>query len=150
MNPLRHLDPRSALRRLWHLEASPHAIALGAAIGVFWGTTPLFGLKTVLALLTARLVRGHLVAAVIGVTLHDVLLPLLPLLVLWEFRLGCRVLGSDPATLPHLPPLHFSHFQWTVYFDEARPLLVGALIIGLASALATYALLRAVLRHRRD
>ena len=66
--------------QLLRVKDAPRAIALGAAVGVFFGFIPLWGVKTLLAIGLARLLRGSLVAAAIAVTLHDVLLPLVPLL----------------------------------------------------------------------
>lgn len=52
-------SPRVVLRRVLALDDSPHAIALGAAVGIFFGLTPTVGLQTaeviVLAILTRRL-----------------------------------------------------------------------------------------------
>src|SRR5215470_17072943 len=68
---------------LFRLKDAPRAIAVGASAGVFFGFIPLWGLKTLLAIASARLLRGNLIAAAITVTLHDVLLPLMPLLLRW-------------------------------------------------------------------
>jgi uncharacterized protein (DUF2062 family) len=65
-------------RKLFVIKDTPHAIASGAAIGVFLGFTPLFGLKTLLALLLAALFRVNKIAAVVAVSLHDLLFPLWP------------------------------------------------------------------------
>ena len=47
------------------LPDTPHAIALGAAIGMFFGFTPLFTLKTLLAFLITWLCRANKTAAVL-------------------------------------------------------------------------------------
>ena len=64
---------RKEWERLVHLKDKPRAIAVGASVGVFFGFIPLWGLKTLLAIGSARLLRGSLVAAAIAVTLHDVI-----------------------------------------------------------------------------
>ena len=84
MNPLwcRRLTERLAShwRNLKGIQDSPHAVVLGVATRIFFGFTPLLGLKTLLAVGVTRLLRGNLLAAVIAVTLHDVLLPIAPLI----------------------------------------------------------------------
>jgi uncharacterized protein (DUF2062 family) len=65
-------------RKLFVIKDTPQSIALGAAIGIFLGFTPLFGLKTLLALLLAALFRVNKIAAVVAVSLHDLLFPLWP------------------------------------------------------------------------
>src|SRR6266850_5013571 len=91
--PAENADERAPRASLWRrlvrwmrahhmtlmtLPDTPHAIALGSAIGMFFGFSPLFGLKTVLAFLTTWACKGNKTAAVITVQLHDILLPLVP------------------------------------------------------------------------
>ena len=78
MNPIRWI--RDKTRQLLQLRDSTHAIALGTAVGMFFGFIPLWGLKTLLALGVSRLLRANLVATAIATTLHDIALPLMPLL----------------------------------------------------------------------
>src|SRR4030081_1903639 len=73
---------------LMTLPDTPHAIALGSAIGMFFGFTPLFGMKTLLSLAAAWLLKGNKIAAFISVTLHDIILPFWPAIFLWEYRMG--------------------------------------------------------------
>src|SRR2546421_1527473 len=73
---------------LMMLPDTPHNIALGAAIGMFFGFSPLFGLKTILAFLIAWAFKANKTAAVITVQLHDLLLPLVPAMVVWQYKLG--------------------------------------------------------------
>jgi uncharacterized protein (DUF2062 family) len=113
------------------LKETTHAIALGTAIGMFFGFVPLWGFKTLLALGVARLVRGNLLATAIAATLHDIALPLMPLLLRWEYDIGYWLL-SHPHELP--PSLHLSHhspaiwFRWSTFLTVGRPLLLGALV----------------------
>ena len=104
MNPISWI--RTNVARLTSLKDPPHTIALGVAIGMFFGLIPLWGLKTLLAIGVTRLLRGSIVAAAIAVTLHDIALPLVPLLLRWEYDVGYWLL-SHPHALP--PKLHMSH-----------------------------------------
>ena len=56
---------------LMAINDTPHSIALGSAIGIFFGFTPLWSLKTLLSIATAWLFRCNKVAAAIAVTLHE-------------------------------------------------------------------------------
>jgi uncharacterized protein len=150
MNPIRWF--RDKTRQLLQLKDSTHAIALGTAIGMFFGFVPLWGFKTLLALGVSRLVRGNLLATAIAATLHDIALPLMPLLLRWEYEIGYWLL-SHPHELP--PSLHLSHsspsawFHWSTFLTVGRPLLLGALVIAAPVAIATYYItLVAIQRYR--
>ena len=69
-------------------KGSKHSIALGIAIGFFWGFSPLFGFKTLFSFLTAWLVRANKIAALVAVTLHDVFLPVYPLFLALSYFVG--------------------------------------------------------------
>jgi uncharacterized protein (DUF2062 family) len=135
---------RAKSQQLLSLKDTAHAIALGVAIGMFFGLIPLWGLKTLLALGVARLWGGNLVAAALAVTLHDAILPLWPLLLRWQYDLGYWLL-SHPHQLP--PSLHLSHhnpavwFRWSKFLTVGQPLLVGALVMAVPVAAATYFLM---------
>ena len=64
MNPATWL--RAQLAKLHAIEDTPHAIAFGFAIGMFSGFIPLFGVKTLLSILTAGLCRSNKVAAFVA------------------------------------------------------------------------------------
>ena len=63
---------------LMAIADTPHSVALGSAIGIFFGFTPLWSLKTLLSIATAWLFRCNKIAAAIAVTLHDIILPFMP------------------------------------------------------------------------
>ncbi len=136
--------------RLVTIEASPHAIALGVAIGIFFGFTPLWSLKTLLSIGIAWLLGGNKIAAAISVQLHDLILPFMPAIYLWEYRIGFWVMHGH---LPHRVSLHAlalrNYFHWATFFTVGRPLLIGSVVIGLPSAAIVYVVCRGlVTRHR--
>src|SRR4029453_9348134 len=53
--------------RLVTIEDTPHSIALGVAIGIFFGFTPLWSLKTLLSIAVAWLFKSNKIAAAISV-----------------------------------------------------------------------------------
>src|SRR6266550_3296721 len=56
---------------LMAIADTPHSIALGSAIGIFFGFTPLYPLKTLLSIGVAWVSRCNKIAAAVAVTLHD-------------------------------------------------------------------------------
>lgn len=132
---------RAKAGELETVRDTPHARAMGLAVGVFFGFVPLVGLKTLLALGVTRLLRGNLLAAVIAVTLHDLLLPVAPLLLRWEYDLGSW-LTSHPHQFP--PTWHSSlehpamWLHWSTFLTVGRPLLIGSVILAMPASLATY------------
>lgn len=137
--------------RLLNLRDTPHAIAGGVAIGMFIGFTPLFGIKTLLCLGLAYLLRCNPIAAVIAVSLHDLVTPFWPVLLKLEYEIGGAILKHFHHVPPRLDMHHF-HFQdmlkWTTFFDVGLPLLVGSLFLSAPAAVVSYAGMLAFFQHR--
>src|SRR2546421_12854227 len=91
MNLRRWLHEHSL--RLLAIRDTPEAIAGGVAIGIFFGFTPLLGLKTLSAMFFAWLTRSNILAAALAATMHDVALPLMPVIYGWEYFAGFWVLN---------------------------------------------------------
>ena len=135
---------------LMTLPDTPHAIALGSAIGMFFGFTPLFTLKTLLAFLITWLCRANKTAAVITVTLHDVLLPFVPAMFFWQYKLGMWALYHRLPQRPGFRRVALSDFmEWTTFLTVGRPILVGSLFFAVPAALLVYFGLRGVLIRSR-
>jgi uncharacterized protein len=143
---------REKARQLLSLRDTPHAIAMGMAVGMFFGLSPLWGLKTLMALGVARVLQSNLVAAAIGVTLHDAILPVMPLLLRWEYDVGYWLL-SNPHELP--PRLHLVHarpsvwLHWSTFLTVGRPLLVGSFLLAIPMSIVTYYVTLFVMERRR-
>src|SRR3954452_23001480 len=71
------------------INDTPHSIALGSAIGIFFSFTPLTGVKTLLSILVAWGARCNKIAAVVAVAVHDVLTFVMPAIYFVEYKLGC-------------------------------------------------------------
>ena len=135
---------------LMTLPDTPHNIALGSAIGMFFGFTPLFTMKTLLAFLVTWLFRANKTAAVITVTLHDVLLPLVPAIFFWQYRLGMWALYHRVPERAGFRRVSLSAWmEWTTFLTVGRPILVGSLFFAVPAALIVYFGLRAVLIRAR-
>jgi len=136
---------------LMTLPDTPHSIALGSAIGMFFGFTPLFGMKTLLSILGAWLCKGNKIAAVITVTLHDLLLPFVPAMFLWQYKMGMWVLYGRLPQRPGFRHVALRDFmEWTTFLTVGRPLLVGSLFLALPAAVVVYFGLRGVLIRARQ
>ena len=151
MNPRRWLHDHSL--KLLAIRDTPEAIAGGVAIGIFFGFTPLFGLKTALTILVAWLTRSNIIAAVLASAAHDVLLPLMPIIYRWEYQVGYWLL-SRPH---HLPPSLRTHkwegisFHGWIRFllGVGKPLLIGGFVCATPfSALSFMLTRRLIIRHR--
>ena len=67
INLLRYLNFQ--IKRLKHLKASPHEIALGFAFGVWTNFNPFFGINLLIAMSLAFIFRVNVLASVIGTLL---------------------------------------------------------------------------------
>lgn len=127
-------------QRLTQIRDTPHAIAGGVAIGVLFGFTPLLGFKTLLAVLAAWAFRCSKLSAVLAVTFHDILLPLGPFFLRWQFQIGFFLI-SLPHRLP--PKLSHKHFHFDNYLSWKTlhvlwPTFIGSLVIGTPMAILMY------------
>ena len=118
------------------LRDDKRSIAAGVAVGFFWGFTPLVGLKTLLSLLSAWLLRVNKLAAVVSVSLHDIFLPFyLSLYIPASYHLGNWILGYDEQPrFKHLikqiffPDIDVSDDWWrspTAFFQGIHDISVG-------------------------
>ena len=144
----RHLHAHQG--RLIRLNDTPHSIALGSAVGMFFGFTPLFGLKTLLSILCAWVLRSNKLAAAITVTLHDIILPFVPVMLLWQYKLGMWVLHGRLPTRPKFRGVALrDYMEWTTFFTLGQPTLIGSLFLALPAATVTYFLVRGLLVRAR-
>ena len=82
--------------------------------------------------------------------LHDLILPFMPAIYLWEYKIGYWALhGHLPARVGLRMLTLREYIRWETFFSVGRPLLIGSFIIGLPSAFIVYLATRAlVARHR--
>jgi hypothetical protein len=139
---------------LMAIADTPHSIALGSAIGIFFGFSPLYPLKTLLSIAVAWVCRCNKIAAAIAVTLHDVMIWAMPALYVAEYQLGCWSLHRAPAQRVHFRQfkLHdyvhwhvFSRVVWPTFW----PAFVGSLFLSIPSAVIVYFLIRLLISRGR-
>lgn len=149
MNLRRWLKEHSL--KLLAIRDTPGAIAGGVAIGIFMGFTPLFGFKTVLAIFFAWVTRTNIIAAILATTLHDLLIPFMPVIFLWEYKIGFMVLnGKWPERLSNVH-LHWSEWRnWKMFVRVVVPTLVGSVYVCVPAAMITFFVTRGIMvRHQR-
>jgi uncharacterized protein len=139
---------------LMAIADTPHSIALGSAIGVFFGFTPLYPLKTLLSIAVAWACRCNKIAAAIAVTLHDVMIWAMPALYLGEYHLGSWILNRPAAHRVRFREfrLHdyvhwhvFSRVVWPTFW----PAFIGSLFVAIPSAMFIYFAMRLLISRGR-
>ncbi|MFO1107354.1 MAG: DUF2062 domain-containing protein [Amaricoccus sp.] len=148
--------------RVRRLPDTPHKIAIGFAAGVFVSFTPLFGLHIVLGAALAWLVRGNIVASLIGTLAGNPVTT--PFIAAISLALGRRILGhgvtgrdfgriaeafsqaAQGLWQSAISLVGFGHPQWgkldLFLYDMVWPYFVGGLLPGLIAAIASYYLTR--------
>ena len=152
----------SNFHKLIQIHDTPHSIAGGVSIGIFVGFTPLFipfvPLKSSLSFLVSWLFRCSKTAAVIAVTAHDVIFPIWPLVLRWEYQIGYWLLHHQLP--PHLNlQIHkknlFEHWfstdtnhswlewvqdrmNWAFVEKVLAPTILGSVFIGIPCAVVCY------------
>jgi uncharacterized protein len=152
MNVRRWLHEHSL--KLLAIRGTPEAIAGGIAIGMFFGFTPLFGLKTVLAIFFAWLTRSNILAAVLAGTLHDLILPIMPFIFIWEYKIGFWVLNQEwPHSVRRLRlamPHNWHDWAHLLTTGVGKPMLLGSMVIALPLAGTCYFIAKTIVeRHRK-
>ncbi len=127
----------------------PKQIALGVAIGVFIGISPLYGLQTAIALLIVLLMpKINKVSVILGTQVS--LPPAYIFICLINHRIGKFVLRKpySPLSLPAL-----GDFTWENLIDTFMSLSVGSFIFGMICSILVYFLtlnIVVILRSKRN
>ncbi len=144
---------RARVTTVLHLDESPSRLAASIAVGVFIGTTPLFFLHTLLAVLIALLFRLNMAATITGAWIN---LPwFAPFVYAFCLKLGEAVLSGDVRLAWRFGELaeaagaflqtsarehagNFVQMFWDALFVASKPLFVGTTIVGAVAGVATY------------
>ncbi len=145
--------------RILRIRGNPHAIALGAAIGVFVGMTPTIPLHTVIIFVLCLLARASFLSGLITSWLVGNPLTSLPLYFL-ALRLGNLVTPYqvDWAKIKSVTDIVFSESSFAVMLATLGELgletlivmLTGGILLALPFGLASYYLFyQLILRYQR-
>ena len=126
-------------KRLMRIRATPHALALGTAIGVFAAFSPALGVHFLFAIALAFVLRANMVAAGVATAAANPLT--YPFMIAGDFEIGRTLFGhqGSPSISMHeilgrLASFDF-HGMWEPIF---KPLFFGSVILGGVFAVAVY------------
>lgn len=120
-------------RQLMRISGSPHAVAAGAAAGIFAAFSPLFGFHYLIAAALAFVLGGSILASAAATTLANPIT--LPMFWAASYEVGSIFLPGSP---------HFSatalieQHSWSALEPFLAPLMLGSLVLGAGCALAVY------------
>ncbi len=138
----------SVIGRLTSIDGKPQQVAYGYALGIFLATTPLVGLKAVIAVVLTQLFRWKKIAAMIGV--FHVNLFTAPFFYALSFFLGKSVMGYscsfDVSGNPGMKTMLACLIGSKEVFIS---LTVGGLIIGIPLAFLAYKFTMMLLKRRK-
>ncbi len=144
---------RYVVYRLRRLSDTPHAVALGFAIGVFTAVTPFLGTHMVLAALFAWVIGGSVVAALLGTFVGNPLT--YPLFWYSTYEVGSLMLGGEVSK--RSIDLSGGIFQKSLeqLWPILKPMTLGSIPVGLVLAALSYVLVKPMVeayknRRRRE
>jgi len=175
------LWPRGGWTRAFHyvkhrirrLPDNPHRIARGVGAGVFVSFTPFFGLHFITAAISAWIVRGNLLAALLGTFFGNPVT--FPIIAVSSMKLGHWILGTEFDESEHATIFgkfvgagqDLKHNFFAMFTDETAhwtnlynfwneiflPYLVGGFLPGVVAGVIAYYLSEPVIaayqKHRR-
>jgi hypothetical protein len=126
--------------KIYHARGSAHEIALGAAIGAFWGVFPTFGLSTVLSLLMYKFLRFNLLAAISGAFISNPLTS--PFLLLISYKVGSYFIKSN---------IQLDYSNWYKNIPEVGYiLLIGATVVSFIAGMIVYYAIKYLVQKRTN
>lgn len=134
--------------RLRRLRATPHAIALGCAIGVFASFTPLLGGHFILAGVLAWVTRASIIASALGTFFGNPIT--FPFIWYVSFHVGNWTLGLNPK----IREIDLSGGIFSKSLEQLWPLLtpmmVGGVPLGIIFGALAYFVVRKAAEAYRD
>lgn len=138
------------IKKFFLIDDSPHKIAAGAALGIFWGIMPGEGYAT--TLVTSTIFRMNRLSAMAGVIATNmwstfVVMPLAAITGGFLFKENPKTLISNFEKTFHLGWKNF--FSESIFTDLLLPLIVGFIVVSVVISLAFYFLLYLLLKYHR-
>jgi uncharacterized protein (DUF2062 family) len=123
-------------KRVLRINSSPHTIALGFGTGVFIAWSPFFGLHYVMSAAASFVLRGNIVASIIGTTLGNPLT--LPAMWLLAYKLGGWIVGDAGADATTALPDNLAQQSWAAIWPIVKLILIGSIPLGLVTGVIAY------------
>ncbi len=139
---------RDKIRGIFHINDTPHRIAIAFSVGVFMGISPLLGLHTIGAFFIAWLFGLNRLVAIVGVYITNpwTIVPIYSFC-LW---VGVKLTGLNQV----LPDVDWKNLKIMQMLSELThlllPFVVGSIVVGIISSVASYFIVYSlILRYRR-
>lgn len=133
--------------KLTGINAEPHQVAMGYALGVFLAASPFIGLKVFIAMALTFVFRWNKVAAIFGVFHINFLTG--PVFYGFSYLVGSSVLGTDiTGTLNQSFTVGTLLEILTTNSIVFMSLLAGGIILGLPMAVAAYLISNSFFRRK--
>ncbi len=124
--------------KIYYARGSAHEIALGAAIGAFWGVFPTFGLSTILSLLLYKFFRFNFVAAISGAFISNPLTS--PFLLMLSYKVGSFFIKTN---------IQLDSANWYKNIPQmGYVLLIGSTIVSTATSILVYYISKYAVEYR--
>ena len=150
---------KRVLQHIWNrirrLKDTPHAIAAGFTSGIIVSFTPLIGLHVLLACLLAWMLRGNIIAALLGTLAgNPITFPAIWTLI---YQIGARMSGTQATaefntqTVPTID-VFFEESSWN-FVDAVATMALGSVPVCLLLAILIYPTTRwsvGIYQHKRQ
>jgi uncharacterized protein (DUF2062 family) len=130
---------RSALyfaKRILRLSGTPHAIAMGAAIGIFATITPFLGFHLAITFLVAWLLGANMIAGALATSIGNPLT--FPLIWASTYQVGDLILRGVHRAPPERLEHELLHRPVSEILPLIEPMIVGSIPLGLALGAIVY------------
>ena len=135
-------------KKLLGVDADPHKVAGGFALGSFIGMTPFVGMQILISVSIASLAKWNRIAAGLGVFNTNLATGLF--VFSFNYYIGSKILGlSSDFQLPDKLNLSFIPKILEAGFDVFLSLLIGGFITGLPFAFLVYHLTYRILKRKQ-
>jgi uncharacterized protein (TIGR03546 family) len=137
---------KDKLMVLVKINNTPENIALGIALGVFIGITPLYGFHTVIVILMAMLIpRTNKIAILVGSNIS--IPPTAPFISWGGYEIGRRIFDHK---YPAIQWTYLKHFRYSDIKEILFPLFLGSFILGLILAICSYFIILVMIKKFRE
>jgi uncharacterized protein (DUF2062 family) len=125
--------------KVYYARGSAKEIALGAAIGAFWGVFPTFGLSTILSLIMYKMIRFNLPVAISAAFISNPITS--PFFLVISYQLGAILTNAEVKFKPE---------NWIENFAQiGYILIIGSTIISSITAILVYVLVLYGIKQKR-